>query len=81
MENNKQEILTILMEECAEVTIEASKIIRFESDNDRIEKELGDLLCMVDILHRNEMIDIERVLEHIEAKRDKLQHWSNIDVK
>ena len=81
MENNKQEILTILMEECAEVTIEASKIIRFESDNDRIEKELGDLLCMVDILYRNEMIDIERVLEHIEAKRDKLQHWSNIDVK
>jgi len=81
MENNKQEILTILMEECAEVTIEASKIIRFDANDDRLEKEVGDLLCMIDILYKNDMIDIENVLEHIEAKRDKLQHWSNIDVK
>ena len=81
MENNKQEILTILMEECAEVTIEASKIIRFDANDDRLEKEVGDLLCMIDILYKNDMIDMENVLEHIEAKRDKLQHWSNIDVK
>lgn len=81
MENNKQEILTILMEECAEVTIEASKIIRFDAKDDRLEKEVGDLLCMIDILYKNDMIDMENVLEHIEAKRDKLQHWSNIDVK
>ena len=46
----RDEILTILMEECAETSIECSKVIRFNIDNtERLEKELGDVLMMVEL--------------------------------
>ena len=49
--NIKNEILTILMEECAETSIECSKVIRFNIDNtERLEKELGDVLMMIKLL-------------------------------
>ena len=52
-ENEKlHETLIITQEECAEVIQVISKIMRFGLDeNDhRLESELGDLLCMVDLL-------------------------------
>ena len=38
------------MEESAETTVEASKIIRFNGGFERLEAELGDLMCMMEIL-------------------------------
>jgi hypothetical protein len=48
------------MEECAEVQIEASKLMRFpENSSDNLEKEIGDLMCMVDIsLHQWDLVSI-----------------------
>lgn len=80
------ELLTVLMEECAEVIQEASKIIRFGRDNEyngetavqRLEKELGDLQCMIDLLHANDMISYDKLDEYADAKYQKLKTWSNL---
>jgi NTP pyrophosphatase (non-canonical NTP hydrolase) len=84
MEGNKQqEILTITMEECAEVIVECSKIKRFGSMPDNIknlEKEIGDLMCMVMLLEEAKLIDIKSVEKAIANKRTKLKKWSNLDV-
>ena len=86
MENRQQELLTILMEECAEVTIECSKIIRFgpnseyngETALERLEKEIGDLICMIELLHKHDMVSYIGVEDASEAKYEKLKKWSNL---
>lgn len=82
--NEKQELLTILMEECAEVSIEASKLIRFGTETwaevHSLEQEVGDLLCMIELLAEYHLISMTEVREAIKAKREKLKKWSNLDV-
>lgn len=84
MIDNKQrdEVLTIFMEECAEATVEASKLIRFGSEtyfkSFKMESEIGDLLCMIDLLEEYGIIDLEEVEKHKNAKREKLKIWSNL---
>jgi len=80
--NKQQELLTIVMEECAEVTVECSKIKRFGlKDNvTNLEKEIGDLMCMVMLLEEAKLIDIKSVEKAIANKRAKLKKWSNLDV-
>ena len=78
----KQEALTITMEECAELQVEAAKIIRFGSDTaeniHKLEVEIGDLMCMIDLLDQYKLIDLEEVVEHKAAKREKLKLWSDL---
>ncbi len=78
----KQEALTITMEECAELQVEAAKIIRFGSDTaehiHRLEVEVGDLMCMIDLLDQYGLIDLKEVAEHKAAKRQKLKQWSDL---
>lgn len=78
MDNEKHEILTILMEECAEASIEASKIIRFNNGYDRLESELGDIYCMIEILIEQGLIKKEHLESCAQAKRMKLRQWSDI---
>jgi len=82
MTAERDEILVVLMEECSEVIQEASKLIRFDdTDQDRIEKEIGDLICMIEILGQKGIIDPSVLIDHMNAKRDKLKTWSNIDLQ
>jgi len=78
----KDELLTIFMEECAEATVEASKLIRFGSDTlydvYKMEVEIGDLLCMVNLLDEYGVINLSEIEKHKEAKREKLKKWSNL---
>jgi NTP pyrophosphatase (non-canonical NTP hydrolase) len=82
----KHELLTVLMEECAEVIVECSKIIRFGESSvyegktalDNLEKELGDLQCMVDLLHNEDMISMNKLDEYADKKLQKLKKWSNL---
>jgi hypothetical protein len=82
----RQELLTILAEECAEVIVECSKIMRFgessvyegETALDRLEKELGDLQCMIDLLHEADMVSFTKMDEYAQEKFQKLQKWSNL---
>lgn len=74
----KQELLTIFMEECAEASIEASKIIRFDHDTQRLESEIGDLMCMLNIMHEADMFSWNNVDACAEAKLEKLKQWSDL---
>ena len=79
--NTTTEILTILQEEAAEVIQIVSKIHRFghHSDNiKRLELELGDLQCMIDLCIEHQLVDETRIQLYAKDKREKLRNWSNI---
>ena len=76
--DSKKETLLILMEECAEVAQAASKCIRFGGpvNESFLEDEIGDLICMLDILSERDMIRWDRVHDKAEQKREKLKIFS-----
>lgn len=80
------ELLTITMEECAEVIQACSKIIRYGMESEyrgitareTLEKELGDLQCMIDLLHEGDCVSYTKVDEYAVVKHEKLRKWSNL---
>jgi NTP pyrophosphatase (non-canonical NTP hydrolase) len=77
----QDELLTVTMEECAEVIQSASKIIRFgytEDSRFNLAKEVGDLLCMVDLLKRDGFISDEEIEIYKGEKAEKLKKWSSL---
>jgi len=81
LDPNVHEILVILGEEAAEVIQETSKTIRFGLDEKRLnnlEKEIGDLLAMIDLLESHGVIDSTRLETAKNAKIVKLKQWSSI---
>lgn len=88
MDTKTKEALDILQEECAEVIQAVSKISRFGLDNlkpgklktnrEHLEEEIGDLIAMIDILTRNNVIDPANIEAAAKAKIEKLKQWSNI---
>jgi len=87
MNDKQKEILVITQEECAEVIQEISKIFRFGIDefhkdgikhHEKLEIEIGDLLCMIDLLIDNDVIVRDNISTHIKNKQDKLKKWSKI---
>jgi len=84
------EALIIAAEECAEVTQQICKIIRFGLDTpyltagdgttnrEQLEKEVGDLICMIDILFEQGIIDSNNVTRAEITKREKLAKWSRL---
>ena len=88
MNSKTNEALVILQEECAEVTQAISKIFRFGMDakhpnedrnnRQRLEEELGDLVCMVGLLINQNIVNESNVEKAAEMKLKKLKTWSNI---
>lgn len=88
MEENSNEVMDILQEECAEVVQAVSKIRRFGIDNakpgtvitnrEHLEEEIGDLLAMIDILQINNIVNWGHLHRAKRAKIEKLKKWSNI---
>jgi len=78
-----QESLIILSEECAEVQVAISKILRFGLDDPKnkkqLEDEIGDILAMLAILDFNDYIDSDRVMKRVPIKLRKLKKWSKIN--
>lgn len=76
------ELLTITMEECGEVIKECAKIQRFgmEGNKVKLEAEIGDLMCMVQLLEEYNMIDMAMVAVAASSKREKLKKWSDLNV-
>jgi NTP pyrophosphatase (non-canonical NTP hydrolase) len=82
----EKEVLSILMEECSEVIQSVSKIFRFgldtewkgESNREHLEEEIGDLLCMIEILETLSVIDPDKVKQAKLNKYQKLKKWSTI---
>jgi NTP pyrophosphatase (non-canonical NTP hydrolase) len=86
MNEANQEILLIAQEECAEVTQAISKVFRFGmndehkgiSNREHLEEELGDLMCMIDLIIDSGMVSESAVLTAKNEKMMKLLTWSNI---
>lgn len=85
--NKQEQILMITAEESAEVIQEISKIFRFGIDathksgvkhRAKLEEEVGDLLCMIDLLIEAGIIDNNNVEIAMRNKRDKLKVYSTI---
>ena len=83
--DSRDEILTILAEECAEVIQEVMKVKRFgdqeyngETAMQRLVKELGDIECMINLMQEFDMINFEELETQAVSKRLKLEKWSNI---
>ena len=74
-----EELLVIFMEECAEATIEASKIIRFGKGAELLESEIGEITCMIQLMEEAQLIRKDNVLACADAQREKLKKWSNLD--
>ena len=75
----RQEILIILAEECAEVAQECSKGLRWPDDPKRVErltKEIGDLMAMIDYAIEANLIDSSMVLGYKDMKKEKLNEFS-----
>ncbi len=91
MDNETREILTILQEESAEVIVEVSKCFRFGPDQlmektnltniQRLEKELGDLCAMIDLLVDKDIgVTHAGISSAKAAKFEKLKQYSNIRI-
>jgi NTP pyrophosphatase (non-canonical NTP hydrolase) len=89
MQEKTREALLILQEECAEVIQATSKCFRFgldgryqdQSNRDRLEQEVGDMLALVDILVNQYEMSWERLMEAKSRKFKKLSEWSTLDIK
>lgn len=83
---SNREILLITQEECAEVTQAISKVFRFGmedvynnvSNREHLEEEIGDLMCMIDLMIDNGIVSESAVLAAKNKKLNKLMTWSGI---
>lgn len=86
MNEQQKEILLITQEECAEVTQAISKVFRFgmedsyngETNKAHLEEELGDLMCMIDLVIDSGMVSESAVMAAKAEKMNKLLYWTNI---
>jgi NTP pyrophosphatase (non-canonical NTP hydrolase) len=80
------EILLITQEECAEVTQAISKVFRFgmedeykgQTNREHLEEELGDLMCMIELLIENGIVSEAALITAKNEKLNKLMTWSTI---
>jgi len=79
--NRDREMLIIAMEECSEVAIECSKILRFGFTKDKEKKlngEVGDLMCIFQLMQDRGFLDVDKVNVATEDKRKRLRKWSSL---
>lgn len=86
MTESEKEVLSIAQEECAEVIQSISKVFRFgmtesydgQTNQQRLESELGDLLCMVELMIEKNLVNRKNISQSLLNKRKRLETWSNI---
>ena len=81
MRNNIKDALIITMEECGELTQACSKVIRSDGDEKytkRLRDEIGDVICMIEILKMAGIVTEEQILDRVKVKIKKLEKWSKI---
>lgn len=83
----QREVLVITQEEAAEVIQEISKIFRFGIEEphrdgmrhrEKLQTEVGDLLCMIDLMIDHRLIDPVQIEIARQAKVSKLKKYSRI---
>ena len=80
MDNTLQELLTITMEECGELIQACSKAIRCDDyhDNEKLIEEVGDVMCMIELLQQYDLVSYQEIDERGIEKRNKLRKWSKL---
>ena len=78
--NKLQELLTITMEECGELIQACSKSIRGDDyhDNSALIEEIGDVACMLELLHEWDLVSHQEISDRINVKKEKLKKWSSL---
>jgi hypothetical protein len=81
----ERELLQILAEECSEVAVRISKMLRFGRDESNpatgvtnkleLSKEVGDLCAMVDMCENAGLIDTAEVIAALERKLKKVPQY------
>ena len=77
------ELFVVTMEECAELIQELSKNITFGysyTNKDRLTQEVGDVVCMINLLQKQGFINSIDVAKAAQRKSEKLKKWSNIPI-
>ena len=88
MKNKRREALIITMEECGELIQACSKVIRTMQGTatqsvtkrwrDKLVDEVGDVVCMIEILKMAELVTDQEIEIRKEVKKRKLEKWSSI---
>ena len=79
--DKQTEALIITIEECGELTQACSKVIRTNQKEEymrELTKEVGDVMCMIDLLVQNNLVDENDIKLCAKKKREKLMKWSNL---
>ena len=78
--NELEELMVVTMEECGELIQACSKAIRRDKyyDNRKILEEVGDVMCMLELMHEFDLFSWDDVDARVEVKREKLKKWSKL---
>lgn len=80
--DHQQQLMAITAEECGELTQVCMKILRRgEIDQEmrtKLIEEVGDVMCMIDLMHEHDIFSYADVEERIDIKKDKLRVWSDL---
>ena len=76
--NKREEMLVITMEECGELIQACSKMLRFNEEQDytQLQDEIGDVMCMIEILRDGGLVNDKQIADRIKVKKEKLMKWS-----
>ena len=81
-----EQLMIITMEECGELIQVCSKVLRKratqgkvpEETSDKLEAEVADVLCMIELMKENKLIFDDGLEAGIERKRNKLKTWRDL---
>ena len=77
--DDMEELLVITMEECGELIQACSKAIRCNDyHNDSLKEEIGDVMCMIELMQEWDIVGWTEIENRVEHKRDKLKQWSGL---
>ena len=79
----RQQLMVITMEECGELIQECSKNLRRAEifDRENFKNEVGDVMCMIELLVEWDVISWAEIEERVKLKRNKLSKWSELCTK
>ena len=79
----RQQLMVITMEECGELIQECSKNLRRAEifDRENFKNEVGDVMCMLELLVEWDVISWNEIEERVKIKRNKLSKWSELCTK
>ena len=83
--DERQQLLVILAEECAELQQACMKVLRtgilYDSDDKYVQslkEEAGDVYTMLELLHEWDVVSWTELDERREKKLNKLSEWSDL---